>query len=52
MAFKCGQSIFQDDILMLNLSLYRLVEFSPAGFGNSEETDHTDYGSIEEIIIN
>lgn len=52
MTFKCGQSVFQDDNLMLNLSLYRLVEFSPAGFENSEETDPTDYGNIEEIVIN
>ena len=37
---------------MLNLSLYRLPEFSPAVFGNSEEIVPTVYGCTEKIITN
>lgn len=36
---------------MLNLSLYRLTEFSPAVFRNSEETVCTIYGCIEKKLL-
>lgn len=37
---------------MLNLSLYRLSEFPPAVWGNSEEIVPVIYGSVEKMTTN